>query len=103
MGRPVAREVPQYEVAEITRLVSDGTKNVCSFLYAAAARVAREMGFKKIQTYILNSEPGTSLNAAGWELEATTAGGDWNHGQRKGRRTDQPMVPKTRWAKVLVV
>src|SRR3990167_6928377 len=27
VGRPVSREIPQYEVAEVTRLVTDGTKN----------------------------------------------------------------------------
>lgn len=101
VGRPVARAVPQYEVAEVTRLVTDGTKNACSILYAACARVAREMGFKKIQTYILDTESGVSLRAAGWGHEADTAGGDWNHSWRKGRRTDQPMAPKRRYAKAL--
>lgn len=66
VGRPVARSLPQYEVAEVTRLVTDGTKNACSALYAAAARVCKEMGFRYIQTYILADEPGTSLKAAGW-------------------------------------
>jgi hypothetical protein len=103
IGRPVARGCHPYWTAEVTRLVTDGTPNACSHLYGAAARVAREMGFAKIQTYILDSEPGTSLRAAGWTLEATTSGGDWNHSARnKGtRRTDQPMTPKQRWAKLL--
>ena len=102
VGRPVARAVEQYETCEVTRLVTDGTKNACSFLYSACARVAREMGFRKIQTYVLNSETGTSLVAAGWTLEAVTAGGDWNHGPRKGRRTDQPMEKKKRYSKILI-
>jgi uracil-DNA glycosylase family 4 len=99
VGRPVAREVNQYRVAEVTRLVSDGTTNVCSKLYSSAARICKEMGFQKIQTYILETELGTSLKASGWSFEATTAGGDWNHGVRKGRRTDQPMISKQRWSK----
>lgn len=99
VGRPVARAVSQYEVAEVTRLCTDGTRNACSILYAAASRVCREMGFRKIQTYILSSEPGTSLLAAGWKFEANTAGGDWNNSSRKGRRVDQPMEAKKRWAK----
>jgi hypothetical protein len=71
-------------------------------LYAAAARASKAMGYHKIQTYILQSEPGISLRAAGWHKEADTAGGDWNCPGRKGaRRTDQPMEPKQRWAKVL--
>jgi hypothetical protein len=100
VGRPVARAVDPYRVFEVTRLVTDGTKNACSILYAAAARAADAMGADKIQTYILASEPGTSLRASGWEPEAVTSGRDWNCPSRKGRRTDQPMEDKTRWAKV---
>ncbi len=99
VGRPVGREIPQYVVSEVTRLVTDGTENVCSMLYGAAARISKEMGFLKIQTYILESEPGTSLKASGWNFEDWTSGGDWNHSWRKGRRTDQPMVRKQRWAR----
>ena len=50
-------------------------RNVCSFLYSRAARIAKEMGYAKIITYILESEPGTSLKAAGWVLEADGVGG----------------------------
>lgn len=101
IGRPVARYVDQHQVVEITRLVTDGTQHACSFLYGAAARAAKELGYKKIQTYILESEPGTSLKAAGWEMEVISAGGDWNCAVRTGRRTDQPMEKKQRWAKSL--
>ena len=101
VGRPVARRVPQYEVAEVLRLVTDGTENACSALYGAAARVAKEMGFRKIQTYILESEPGTSLKASGWVKVAVSPGGDWNCKVRTGRRTDQPQERKTRWERVL--
>jgi hypothetical protein len=100
VGRPVSRETDQYQVAEVTRLVTDGTKNACSILYAGCARVAKEMGFAKIQTYILDTEPGTSLLASGWKFELTTSGGNWNHSWRKQRREDQPMCPKQRWAKI---
>lgn len=103
VGRPVAREVDQYMVAEVTRLVTNGSKNACSILYAACARVAYEMGFNKIQTYILDSETGVSLKAAGWVFVRMTSGGDWNHSKRNAgtRRTDQPMGPKQLWEKVL--
>lgn len=101
VGRPVARVVDQYAVAEVSRLVTDGTKNACSILYAAAARACAAMGFDHIQTYTLATEPGTSLRAAGWTTDGTTSGGDWNNSWRKGRRTDQPMEPKTRWRKTL--
>lgn len=100
VGRPVARMVSQYSVAEVTRLCTDGTKNACSLLYSACARVAKEMGFESIQTYTLPSEGGASLRASGWVLEGTFGGGDWSRG-RSGRRTDQPMEPKLRWRRIL--
>jgi hypothetical protein len=70
-------------------------------LYAAAARVCKEMGFIYIQTYILDNEPGTSLLAAGWIISHRTAGRDWNVKNRMGRRTDQPMCDKICWKKEL--
>lgn len=103
VGRPVARGCDWHTTAEVTRLVTDGTDNACSFLYASAARAAQAIGFDKIQTYILDSENGASLKASGWKWEADTPGGDWNQSKaNKGkRRTDQPMCPKQRWARIL--
>lgn len=61
------------------------------------------MGFVKIQTYILDTEPGTTLLAAGWKYDGLTSGGDWNHSKANvgTRRVDQPMCPKQRWVKDL--
>lgn len=101
VGRPVARMCDPYTTAEVTRLVTDGTKNACSFLYGACARICREMGFKKIQTYILDEETGTSLRASGWILESSSPGGPWKHTDGRPRRTDQPTAPKQRWVKYL--
>jgi hypothetical protein len=100
VGRPVARGCDPYLTAEVTRLVTDGTKNACSILYAASARACKAMGFNKIQTYILETELGTSLTASGWSLEAVTAGGAWKHTSGP-RRDDQPQEPKQRWSKIL--
>jgi hypothetical protein len=102
VGRPVSRELDPYRTAEVLRLVTNGHKNACSFLYSACARIAKEMGFDRIQTYILEAEPGTSLKAAGWVFEQMTSGGNWNHSWRKGRREDQPMCRKQRWGKSFV-
>jgi hypothetical protein len=68
VGRPVSRFRDDGETAEVTRLCTDGTKNACSFLYGAAARAALALGYRCIGTYILASEPGTSLTAAGWRM-----------------------------------
>lgn len=101
VGRPVARLVNWRTTVEVVRLVSDGTKNACSILYAASARVAKELGYEKIQTYILDTEAGTSLLASGWVCENKTAGGGHGWHSRSGRRDDQPENTKQRWVKVL--
>jgi hypothetical protein len=100
VGRPVSRYLDNGENIEVVRLCTDGTKNVCSFLYAKAARIAKEMGYKKIITYILESESGTSLKAAGWKQETVTNGGTWNRKSRP-RNTTAPTVPKKRYVKIL--
>lgn len=99
VGRPVARLAGSpRDVAEVTRLATDGTHNACSILYAAAARACRAMGFRRIQTYTLPSEGGASLRASGWVNEGPAGGGQWRHTDGKPRRTDQPTEVKTRWA-----
>ena len=100
-GRPVSRGSDDGYTLEVARLCTDGTENACSKLYGACARVAKEMGYAKIQTYILDSELGTSLKASGWKMEAVTAGGQWKHTDGKERRTDQPTEPKQRWVRIL--
>jgi hypothetical protein len=70
-------------------------------LYSAAARVGKELGYLKIQTFILANEPGTSLRATGWTYDGDSGGGDWNRPSRGNRRTDQPMIAKHRYVKWL--
>lgn len=102
VGRPVAPKTPQYSVAEVSRLTTNGYRNACSKLYAAAARAADAMGFDEIQTFLLFEEDGTSVRAAGWERDPVPSkGGDWNVPSRGGRRTDQPQGKKWRWFKKL--
>ena len=101
VGRPVGRKTDQYLIAEVTRLVTNGHKNTCSFLYSAAARIAKEMGFEKIQTFVLMEEDGTSLRAAGWEFEALTDSKPHKWHSRDGRREGQPGERKARWSKSL--
>jgi hypothetical protein len=78
VGRPVARMRDDGLTAEVARLCTDGTKNACSFLYGASARAAFALGFKRIGTYILANEPGTSLTATGWRLIGETHGRSWS-------------------------
>ncbi len=102
IGRPVARLLDQKNSLEVTRLVTNGHKNACSFLYSAAARSGKELGYKDIHTYILSEEDGISLKAAGWDLlEENVGGGQWKHTDGKPRRTDQPVGKKSKWGKKL--
>lgn len=100
VGRPVSASCEQYHLAEVTRLCTDGTKNVCSILYASAARACQAMGYDKIQTYILADEGGASLRASGWTLDGLSSGNSWNTGKRS-RNADQDGVVKQRWSRSL--
>lgn len=101
VGRPTARMTDQRTVLEVTRLVTDGTKNACSALYSAAARVGKELGYASIQTFVLATEPGTSLRAAGWEFAGESDGGDWTRISKPNRRQDQPQGPKHKYVRKL--
>jgi hypothetical protein len=76
--RPVARERDDGVTAEVARLATDGTRNACSFLYGASARASFALGFKRIGTYILATEPGTSLLGAGWRALGEVRGRTWS-------------------------
>lgn len=82
VGRPVARHLDDGWTLEVNRLCTDGTRNACSMLYAAAWRAARAMGYKRLVTYILESESGVSLKAAGWKCVGQTGGPRWT-GKRR--------------------
>ena len=100
LARPVSRVLDNGKTIEVVRLCTDGTPNACSFLYAKAARIAKEMGYEKIITYILCSECGSSLKACGWIKEADTAGHSWDCKSRP-RNTAAPICNKQRWGKQL--
>lgn len=96
VGRPVSRRRDDGMTLEVTRLCTDGTRNACSFLYGAAARACFALGFARLGTYILASESGTSLRAAGWRLVATTPGRSWSVPSRP-RVDTHPLGSRTLW------
>jgi hypothetical protein len=83
VGRPVSRILDDGWTLEVTRLCTiDGARNAASMLYRAAWRAARAMGYRRVITYILGSENGTSLKAAGFREIGKAGGGSWNRPNR---------------------
>ena len=96
VGRPVSRMLQDGWTAEVTRVCTLGGKNACSMLYAACWRACRAMGYTRLLTYTLDTEPGTSLTAAGWTLVGSAGGGSWSRMDRP--RVDRhPKQLKIRW------
>lgn len=96
VGRPVGG-ANQRIWLEVTRLCTDGTKNACSFLYGAAARAGRALGYERIQTYILKSEPGVSLKASGWQFDRLSHPVGWNRqteNSRPGRHVAEHLADR---------
>ena len=96
VGRPVSRYLDDGLTLEVTRCCTDGTRNACSMLYAAAWRASRAMGYKKLITYILASESGTSIKAAGWKCVGQAGGLRWT-GKRKPEVDLYPAQMKMRF------
>jgi len=78
VGRPVSRYLDNGLTLEVNRLCTTGEKNACSMLYAAAARAAKAMGYRKIITYTLDTEDGASIRAAGWTCAGPAGGKRWS-------------------------
>lgn len=96
VGRPVARPLDDGWTLEVNRLCTDGTKNACSMLYAAAWRATRALGYARLVTYTLASESGASLRAAGWRVVGEVKGRSWDTPSRP-RVDTSPQQDKLRW------
>lgn len=70
VGRPVARMLDDGLTLEVTRVATDGHRNACSLLYAAAWQAAKALGYRRLITYTQQGESGASLRAAGWHIVA---------------------------------
>lgn len=78
VGRPVARVLDDGLTLEVTRLCTDGTPHAASMLYATVWKAAKALGYQRLITYTLDSEPGTSLRAAGFVKLADIRQRNWN-------------------------
>lgn len=103
IGRPNARALQDGYTAEVTRLVViDGIPNGCSQLYGAAWRAVVALGYRRLFTYTLTTEPGTSLRATGWTHDGISTRGATSTGwdSPKRRRAPGAQLPRHRWVKV---
>ncbi|MDT8718190.1 hypothetical protein IAI10_16105 [Clostridium sp. 19966] len=101
VGRPIARHRQDGYTLEVLRCcVLEGYKDACSMLYAVAWRVTRNLGYKKLITYTLKSEPGSSLKAAGYKIIGQTEykPKGWNVPSRPRVITEKyPLEQKNIW------
>ena len=89
VGHPVARMLTG--CAEVTRVASDGTRHAASMALGAAGRAGLALGWRRLVSYTLLGEPGTSYRAAGWWPVAVCDGGS-------GRARTGPARPRSRLA-----
>lgn len=98
IGRPKARGLQDGRTCEVVRLATDGSDNVCSFLYQRARRAAQALGFTRCKTYTLASESGASLRALGLTPEANVKGKTWNTPSRSRTAPSRAqLADKLRW------
>lgn len=76
VSRPVSRSLDDGETCEVVRccVMDDAPKGSCSFLYARCWQAAKALGWKKLITYTLQAESGSSLRGAGWRVVAELPG-----------------------------
>lgn len=91
VGRPVSRFLDDGWTLEVNRCCTDGYRNAPSILYAAAWRVAKGLGYRKLITYTLEQEGGASLRGSGWKLLGLAGGGNWNTKSRPRIDTDESL------------
>ena len=100
VGRPVARRLDTGWTLEVTRCCTDGAHNAASMLYGAAWRATKALGYRRLVTYTLPSESGSSLRAAGYVNLYTTPGRSWSVPTRP-RVDTHPLGQKLLWERVI--
>ena len=99
VGRPVARMLDDGFTVEVTRVcvLDDAPMNTCSFLYGRCWRIWQQMGGKRMVTYTLQTEPGSSLRGAGWKVVGEVKPKGWDRPGREREWQDVYGQAKFRW------
>lgn len=98
-GNPVSATLMDGYTLEVTRVcvLDDAPKNTCSFLYGRCWRIWQQMGGKRMVTYTLQTEPGSSLRGAGWKIVGEVRGKSWDRPGRSREWQDVYGQAKFRW------
>jgi hypothetical protein len=98
LSRPVSRILQASGAcAEVHRVASDGsTPHAASMAIGAMSRAALALGWRRLVSYTLLGEAGTSYRAAGWWPTYIGEGGEWSSPSRPREASAQPGV-KVRW------
>jgi hypothetical protein len=85
VNNPIVPQLMDGQTLEVNRIATDGCPNACSFLYAGSRTATFALGYRKLITYTLQSESGSSLRGAGWQkVKEVEAHKGWAH--RPGRK-----------------
>lgn len=97
VGNPLSATFMDGYTAEVLRCcVRDhAPKGACSKLYAACWRAWRAMGGRKLITYTLQGESGSSLRGAGWAVVGES------HGVRPGWNKNDHLNAAREWQPVM--
>ena len=97
LSRPVNRSLDGIgNVAEVTRLASDGTKHAASMCLAAITRAAIALDWRRVISYTILGETGASYLAAGWHVAALCKFKPWDNNVRR-RQSVVIEADKIRW------
>ena len=97
-GIPRARMLNDGKTIEILRVcVKDGYKNANSILYGRMKRICQLMGYKRIVTYTLKKESGSSLRASGFKPVKEVKPQVWDRPSRRRKFQKVYLEPKIRW------
>lgn len=100
VNNPIVPQLMDGWTLEVLRLATDGCPNACSFLYGAARATTFTLGYKKLITYTLQTESGSSLRGAGWKKVRDVVPHSGRSHRPNRKQLEVYAVAKWRWETV---
>lgn len=100
LERPKARGLCDGSTVEASRVCTLGARNACSMLYGALCRAAAALGYRRVISYTLATEPGSSLAAAGFTRKAAIKPETWDR-RRLAALSHQPGLFSPKYGEAL--